>query len=139
MNPSQIRRCIIEPEEIWSKNTEEKELIGNFAGLQNFATCEISQVANFRNLRTLLTCVPTDCFLTRLLVVLYKFSLMYFWFFYTLLYFLILSTYISSVLLVIKLTFSLHQSIKEIWHEASSPSVVGDFLFFSLHFLAFSW
>ena len=34
-----------------------------------FATCEISQVANFCNLRTLLTCaspVPVDCFLTHL-------------------------------------------------------------------------
>ena len=42
----------------------------------NFAGCEISQVANFHNLRTLLTCVPAvDCFLTRLFVVLYKFSL----------------------------------------------------------------
>ena len=42
----------------------------------NLATCVISQVANFRNLRTLLTCVPVDYFLTRLLVVLYKFDLM---------------------------------------------------------------
>ena len=83
---------MVESEEIGSKNTEEKELSGNFAGLRKFttcksqpakfrrlrklATCEISQVANFRNLRTLLTYVPVDCFLTRLLVVLYKFALM---------------------------------------------------------------
>ena len=32
-----------------------------------------------------------------------------------------------------------HQSIKEIGHEASFPSAGGDFLFFSLHFLALSW
>ena len=76
MNLSRIRRCMVESEEFGSKNIEEKELSGNFAGLRNFATCEISQVANFRNLRTLLTCVPVDYFLTHLLVVLYKFSLM---------------------------------------------------------------
>ena len=46
MNPSRIRRCMIEPEEIWSKNAEEmREISGNFAGLQKFATCK------FRNLR----------------------------------------------------------------------------------------
>ena len=43
MNPSQIRRFMIEPEETWSKNVEEKEGRRNFAGLQKFATCEISQ------------------------------------------------------------------------------------------------
>ena len=67
MNPSRIQRCVIEPEEIWSKNTEEKELSGNFAGLQNFATCEISQHSSP---------VPAvDFFLTHLFVVLYKFAL----------------------------------------------------------------
>ena len=77
MNPSRILRCMVESEEIGHKNTKEKELSGNFEGLRkfatykfrrlrNFAACEISQVANFRNLRTLLTCVPVDCFLTRL-------------------------------------------------------------------------
>ena len=53
MNPSQIRRCMIEPEDIWSKNAEEKE-----------SSMEILQ-----------GCENVDCFLTRLFVVLYKFAL----------------------------------------------------------------
>ena len=72
MNPSRIRRCIIKEEEIWRKNTEEKELNGNFVG------CEFSQPANFHRLRNFITRSPVpavDCFLTRLFVVLYKFSL----------------------------------------------------------------
>ena len=48
--------------------------VGKFRNPQNFA--EISQVANFRNLRTLLIPLPVDCFLIHLLVVLYKFALM---------------------------------------------------------------
>ena len=47
-----------------------------FPRLLIFATCEILQVANFRNLQTLLNCVPVDYFLTNLLFVLYKFALM---------------------------------------------------------------
>ena len=66
MNPSRIRRCMLEPEEIGSKNTEEKECLGGI--LQG---CEFSQLANFRNIAP----APVDCFLTHLFVVLYKFTL----------------------------------------------------------------
>ena len=48
-------------------------------GVTKFGNLQISQAANFRNLRKLHTCaspVPVDCFLIHLLVVLYKFSLM---------------------------------------------------------------
>ena len=82
-------------------------------GCKNSQPAKISQVANFRNLLTLLTCVPVDCFLTT------------FWWFYTSLpscnfgslthfcNFLILSTYISVVMLLIKSTFhSINQSRK---------------------------
>ena len=66
MNPSRIRRRMIKPEEIWSKNAEEKE-----------SSVEISQVVNFCRLRNFATLLPlaVDCFLTRLFVVLYKFAL----------------------------------------------------------------
>ena len=80
MNLSRIRRCMIEPEEIWSKNTEEKELSGNFAGLQKFATCEFRRLLKFLKfagceISQHCSHVPAvDCFLTRLFVVLYKFS-----------------------------------------------------------------
>ena len=71
MNPSRIRRCMIELEEIWSKNAEEQEGSGNFVGLQKVAICK------FRRLRNFATLLPpvVDCFLTRLFVVLYKFAL----------------------------------------------------------------
>ena len=45
-------------------------------GVAKFGNLQISQVANFRNLRTLLIPVPAICFLIHLLVVLYKFTLM---------------------------------------------------------------
>ena len=114
MNPSRIRRCMVESEEFGSKNTEEKELSGNFAGLQKFATCK------FRRLPIFATCEHCSpvCLLTSFLPT--------FWWFYTsfpscnfgflahFCNFLILRTYISSVLLVIKSTFwhSINQSRK---------------------------
>ena len=73
MNPSGIRRFMNEPEETRTKNTEEKkrsvEILQGYENLQlaNFAGCEISQHCSL---------VPAvDCFLTRLFMVLYKFSL----------------------------------------------------------------
>ena len=45
-------------------------------GVAKFGNLQISQVANFSNLRTLLIPVPVDCFLIHLLVVLFKFVLM---------------------------------------------------------------
>ena len=70
---------MIKSEEFKNKSIEDEgqtvEIFGvaKFGNLQ-LAGCEISQVANFRNLRTLLIPVP-DCFLIHLLVVLYKFAL----------------------------------------------------------------
>ena len=71
MNPSRIRRYMIEPEEIWSKNTKEQEGSGNFAGLQKVATYKFHRLRNFATLLP----PAVDRFLTRLFVVLYKFSL----------------------------------------------------------------
>ena len=51
--------------------------VAKFGNLQISQVAKIiSQVANFRNLRTLLIPVPAICFLIHLLVVLYKFTLM---------------------------------------------------------------
>ena len=113
MNPSRIRRCMIEPEEIWSKNAEENE-----SSVKILQGCENSQVANFRNLRkptnfrrlrnfaTLLP-APVDYFLTRLFVVLYKSTLDVILVpLYTFVTSLVLSTYISSVLFVNQSIFS---------------------------------
>ena len=72
MNLSRIRRCVIEQEEIWSKNAEDKE-----SSVEILHGCENSQLANFRRLQNFATLLPlvVDCFFTRLFVVLYKFSL----------------------------------------------------------------
>ena len=76
-----------------------------------------------RNFATLLP-VPVDCFLTLLFVVLYKFTLDVILVpLYTFIISLVLSTYISSVLLVNQ-RHSVHQSIKRGGHEASSPRLV---------------
>ena len=68
MNLSRIRRCMIETEEILSKNAEEKEssveiLQGcensqpaNFVGCEFSQVVNFSQVAKFRNLRILAGC-----------------------------------------------------------------------------------
>ena len=45
-------------------------------GVAKFGNLQISQVANFHNLRTLLIPVPPISFLINLLVVLYKFTLL---------------------------------------------------------------
>ena len=45
-------------------------------GVEKFGNLQISQIAKFGNMRTLLILVPTICFLIHLLVVLYKFALM---------------------------------------------------------------
>ena len=54
--------------EIRSKFIEKGEKTVEILGVAKFGNLQISQVANFRNLRTLLTCapVPVDCFLTHL-------------------------------------------------------------------------
>ena len=58
---------MIELEELWSKNDEEQE-----------GSVKICRVAKVRNLQISQHCSPVpvvDCFLTRLFVALYKFSL----------------------------------------------------------------
>ena len=98
MNPSRIRRCMIELEEIWSKNVEEKKRSVEI--LQGF---ESSQPANFVTLLS----PAVDCFLTCLFVVLYKFTLDVILVpLHTFVISLVLSTYISSVLLVNQSTFT---------------------------------
>ena len=72
-NQSKIPRYMIKSEEFWSKNTEEKEPVEILTGLQKFATCEISQVANFHNPANT---AHLTAFGPTFLVVLYKFSLM---------------------------------------------------------------
>ena len=65
MNLSRIRRCMIEPEEIWSKNTEEKE-----SSVKILQGCENSQPANFTSCEISQHCSPApavDCFLTHFL------------------------------------------------------------------------
>ena len=132
MNPSRIRRCMIEPEEIWSKNTKEKELSGNFVGLQKFATCKFRRLpAKFRNTAHL--CV--DCFLTHIFCGFIQVfpscnfsSLAHFC------NFLILHLYKLS-LVCNQINFhSIHQSIKL---GTKLPLLVGDFLSLSLIFLHF--
>ena len=60
-----------------------------------------SQPAKFSTLRNFATLLPVDCFLTHLFVVLYKFSLdVIFVYLHIFVISLLLSTYISSVLLV---------------------------------------
>ena len=83
--------------------------VAKFRKLRNFASCQFSQPANTAHL-----CLTCAC-----------------WWFYTSLpsckfssfkhycNFLILSTYISSAMLVIKSTF--HSINQSSWHEASSP------------------
>ena len=64
---------MIEPEEIWSKNAEEKE-----SSVEILQGCENSQTANFAGCEISQHCSPApavDCFLTCLFVVLYKFAL----------------------------------------------------------------
>ena len=76
---------------------------------------------NIARLRNFATLLPIDCFLTRLFVVLYKFALDVILVpLHTFIISLVLSTYISPVLLVNQSIFqSINQSIK---NEASSPS-----------------
>ena len=112
MNPSRIRRCMIEPEEIWSKNSEEKE-----SSMDILQGCENSQPAKFSGCKISQHCFPAhciDCFLTRLFMVLYKFSLdVIFVHLHTFVISLVLSIYISSMLLVNQSTFdSINQSRK---------------------------
>ena len=121
MNPSRIRRCMIEPKEIWSKNTKEKE--NTVKILQG---CENSQSANFAGCEFLQHCSLHSCcrlLFDPLFMVLYKFSLDVILIpLHIFVISLILSTYISSVLLVTSIYLSAHQSIEKIGHEASSPS-----------------
>ena len=111
MNSRRIRRCMIESEKIWSKNCK-RERTPNFHRLRNF---------KFRNtapLHLMLTAFsPAFC------LALYKFSLdLILVPLYIVVISLLLSTYISSVRLVTSINLSVHQSIKKIRHEASSPS-----------------
>ena len=67
---------MIKLEEFQSKSIEDEGQTVEILGVAKFGNLQISQGANFRNLRTLLILIPVDCFLIHLLVVLYKFSLM---------------------------------------------------------------
>ena len=82
----------------------------------NFVGCEFSQVAKFRRLRNFATLLPSavDCFLTCFLFGFVQlFPLCIFGSFIHFCNFLILSTYISSVLLVNQsVLHSINQSIK---------------------------
>ena len=100
--------------------------------------CEFLQPANFRRLRNFATLLPVDCFLTRLFVVLYKFSLdVILVHFHIFVISLTLSTYISSVKLVTSINFhSINQSIK-FGTKLPLPRLVCDFLSLSFIFLHF--
>ena len=96
--------------EIWRKFAQKREI-------KLWKFCRVAKIGKLRIFATLLTCV--DCFLTRLSLWFYTSlpscnfgSLAHFC------NFLILSTYISSVLFVIKSTF--HSINQSGWHEASS-------------------
>ena len=162
MNLSRIQRCMNKSEEIQSKFIEEwRSKLLKFWGLQNFSTCKfrrlriistckISQVANFCNLRNFAGYQFSQPANTAHLCLCACWLLFDppFWWFYTSLpsckfgsfkhccNFLILSTYISSAMLVIKSTF--HAINESGWHEASSPLLLVIFSsspFTFLHFL----
>ena len=97
-----------------------------------------SQLAKFRNIRNFATLLPVDCFLTRLFVVLYKLSLdVILVYLHIFVIYLLLSTYISSVLLVNQsILQSINQSIK-FGTELPLPRLVCDFLSLSFTFLHF--
>ena len=67
---------MIKLKEFQSKSIEDEGETVEILGVAKFGNLQISQVANFCNLRTLLIPVPVDYFLIHLLVVLYKFALM---------------------------------------------------------------
>ena len=60
---------MIKLEEFRSKSIEDERQTVEILGVAKFGNLQISQVSNFRNLRTLLMPVPIDCFLIHLLVV----------------------------------------------------------------------
>ena len=127
MNPSRIRRCMIELEEIWSKNAEEKE-----DTVKILQGCENSQPANFV---TLLPYTPAiDCYLTRFCGFLQIYPLCNFGSF--LVISLVLSIYISSVKLVTSINLSVHQSLNKIGRQVSSPPA-GFVIFLSFSFIFF--
>ena len=145
MNPNRIRRCIIKPEEIWSTNAEENE--GSVKVLQgcknsqpaNSAGCEISQSANFAGCEISPHCSLLTAFLTRLFMVLYKFSLdVILVYLHIFVISLLLGTYISSFFLVNQsILQSINQSIK-FGTKLPLPLLVCDFLSLSftlLHFI----
>ena len=97
-----------------------------------------SQLVKFCTLRNFATLLPIDCFLTRLFVVLYKFSLDVILVYYHIFVIsLLLSTYISSVLLLNQsILQSINQSIK-FSTKLPLPRLVCDFLSLSFTFLHF--
>ena len=112
---------MIESEEIWSKNFKRERRQWKFYRNAKIRNLQISQVAKFHNnapLHLLLTVFsPAFC------LALYKFTLDVILVpLYIVVISLLLSTYISSVRLGISINLSVHQSIKKIGHEASSPS-----------------
>ena len=133
MNPSRIRRCMIEPEDIWSKNVEEKDGCGNLAGLQKFTTCEISQHCS--------PALPVWRLFDPLCLALYKFALDVILVpLHIFVISLILSTYISSVKLVTSINYQPFQSInhsKKLGAKFPLLPLMCDFLSFSFTFLHF--
>ena len=112
---------MIESEEIWTKNCKRERRQWKFCRVAKIRNLQILQLAKFHNtapLHLLLTAfLPSFC------LALYKFTLdVILVHLYIVVISLLLSTYISSVRLIISINPSAHQSIKKIGHEASSPS-----------------
>ena len=124
MNLSRIRRCMIKSEEIRSKFIEEgRSKLLKFWGLQNLATCKFGNLRNFASCQfsqpvntAHYSPVPHLCLLTAFLptflVVLYKFALMCFWFFNTLLQFPFTENLNKLSHACNQINFSLNQSIR---------------------------
>ena len=113
---------MIKSEEFWSKSIEDEGQtvenfgVANFGNLQNLLLF-YPLVGGFIQVCPYVILVPYNTFVISLLLSLYK-----------------LNHACNQINFL-----AYHQSIKKIGHEASFPSAGGDFLFFSLHFLALSW
>ena len=132
-------------EDIWSKNAEDKEETVEFGSVAKIRNLQISQVANFSNLRNFAGCEISQHYspASRLLfdplfLALYKYALYVILVpAYIFVISLVLSTYISSVKLVTSIKLAVHQSLNKNWRQISSPSAVCDFLALSSTFLPF--
>ena len=111
MNPSRIRRNMIKSEVIWRKNCKRKRRKWKF---RNTAPLHLPLTGFYLVFCLALCKFSLDVILVPLYIVVIS---------------LLLSTYICSVRLVISINLSVHQSIKKIGHEASSP--LAGFVIFS--------